>query len=70
MNLPTIELACFYAYRYGPWEIALNYRGRLWVAAGTHRTRKPLLFNLHRDPSERFDVAAANPQIVAQIKLR
>jgi hypothetical protein len=29
---------------------------------------QPVLYNLHRDPSERFDVAGANPEIVARIQ--
>ena len=31
---------------------------------------QPLLYNLHDDPSERFDVAAAHPAIVADLQKR
>ena len=70
---PRNELAYYragvlYAYRYGPWKLHLITEGAYGLPPVRTEHEQPLLFNLHRDPSERFDVAAANPQIVAQIQ--
>ena len=70
---PRNELAYYragvlYAYRYGPWKLHLITEGAYGLPPVRTEHEQPLLFNLHRDPSERFDVAAANPQIVAKIQ--
>ena len=57
-----------YAYRYGPWKLHLITEGAYGLPPVRTEHEQPWLFNLHRDPSERCDVAAANPQIVAQIQ--
>ena len=49
-------------------EVALHYRGRLRIAAGTHRAQRTFVIQFTSRPSERFDVAAANPEIVAKIQ--
>jgi arylsulfatase A-like enzyme len=55
-----------YGYRKGPWKVHLkSHPGYGKEAVKTHNP--PLLFHLDRDPSERFDVAAENPEIVADL---
>lgn len=62
------------AVRKGKWKLHLSYsennypdfstmrRKRKWVRPG-----KPLLFNLEEDPSERYDMAAKYPEVVAEL---
>jgi hypothetical protein len=57
------------AARVGPfkahWVTQTEYRGLKPV---THDP--PLLFNLEEDPSEKFDVAARHPEVIARIQER
>lgn len=59
----------FYACRVGPWKAHFITQGGAGVS-GEPRTERdpPLLFNLQRDPSERFDVAAEFPEVVGRIR--
>ena len=60
------------AVRKGQWKLhfsyfnhppdSYSYAGNRWVTP-----EQPLLFNVETDPSERFDVAADNPEIVADL---
>lgn len=55
------------AVRQGPWKLHVRT-----VEASSGRTTTqvqspPLLFHLERDPSERFDVAAEHPDVVARL---
>ncbi len=70
---PRKELAYYragvlYAYRYGPWKLHFITEGAYGLPPQRTEHEQPLLFHLHRDPSERFDVAAANPDVVAEIQ--
>ena len=70
---PRNELAYYragvlYAYRQGPWKLHFVTEGAYGLSPERTEHEQPLLYNLHRDPSERFDVAAANPEVVAQIQ--
>jgi arylsulfatase A-like enzyme len=60
------------AVRKGKWKIHLTYydhsRGGYLIARNWVTPETPLLFDLHADPSERFDLAAKNPQIVSDLK--
>lgn len=55
-----------YAVRKGP------FKAHFWTHDGYSKEppeehRPPLLFNLNEDPSERFDVAARNPDVVQEL---
>ena len=70
---PRNELAYYragvlYAYRLGAWKLHFVTEGAYGLPPERTEHEQPLLYNLHRDPSERFDVAAANPQVVEQIQ--
>ena len=70
---PRNELAYYragalYAYRMGPWKLHFITEGAYGLAPERTEHEQPLLYNLHLDPSERFDVAATNPEVVAQIQ--
>ncbi len=62
--------------RLGPWKLHVaRYSGAPWEPDPTgSRQNLPLMFpelyNLEHDPDESYDVAADNPQIVAQIQQR
>lgn len=60
------------AVRKGKWKLHFRYydhskggyvAGRNWVTP-----ERPLLFDLHADPSERFDVADEHPDVVRELK--
>lgn len=54
------------AARVGPWKA--HYITRAAYGAGKPETHDPpFLFHLGRDPSERFDLAAENPHVLARI---
>jgi arylsulfatase A-like enzyme len=58
-----------YAMRHGPWKAHFTTKpGYGPQAAQQHDP--PLLFHLGHDPSEQFNVAAANPEVLAEIKKR
>ena len=70
---PRNELAYYrrgilYAYRVGAWKLHFVTEGAYGQPPTRSEHKQPLLFNLHRDPSERFDVAAENPEVVAKIQ--
>ncbi len=55
------------AVRKGPWKLhtAINFSEGQPTAV--RKLEKPSLFNVRTDPSERFDVAEANPEIVHEL---
>jgi len=59
------------AVRKGPWKIHFRIYEQsvktYAVARNWKNLEKPMLFNLEVDPSERFDVAAKHPDIVAEL---
>lgn len=58
--------ATLYAARVGPWKA--HYITRAAYGAGQPESHDPpQLYHLGRDPGERFDVAAENPDVVAHI---
>ena len=72
------ERAIFYyseqhlsAVRKGPWKLHLRYydnsKGGFADPENWITPREPLLFNLDMDPSEQYNVADANPEIVLQL---
>jgi len=54
-----------YAARKGPWKAHLATQPGYGGSAEEHDP--PLLFHLEHDPSERYDVAEANPEVVADL---
>lgn len=58
-----------YALRKGPWKIHFTVPGGQGAAAtGATPPRVPQLYHLDHDPSEQFDVAAAHPEVVAELQ--
>jgi arylsulfatase A len=60
------------AVRKGKWKLHFRYydhsKGGYVVAANWVTPEKPLLFDLNADPSERFNIADKNPEIVEDLK--
>ncbi|NKB98107.1 MAG: sulfatase-like hydrolase/transferase [Pseudomonadales bacterium] len=70
---PREELAYYragelFAYRVGPWKLHLRTEGAYGQPPELTIHAQPILHHLGRDPSERFDVRAANPKIVKMIQ--
>jgi hypothetical protein len=56
-----------FAFRKGSWKLHIQTQ----AAYGQPKPEKhdpPLLFQLEMDPSERFNVAAEHPEIIAELK--
>jgi arylsulfatase A len=51
--------------RVGPWKLRVSATGE-----GAARQERVELFDLLRDPSERYDLAAANPAVVERLRTR
>lgn len=69
---PRDELAYYragelFAYRVGPWKLHLRTEGAYGQLPELTIHEQPILYHLGRDPSERFDVSAANAEIVAMV---
>jgi arylsulfatase A-like enzyme len=62
--------------RWGPWKLHMTrYTSRAWSPAPAKGKenlplRNPELYNLDQDPSESYDCAAQNPEVVKEIQLR
>lgn len=56
-----------FAMRVGPYKAHFITQGA-YSGEGPVEHEPPLLFNVEQDPSERFNIADANPDIIAQIK--
>lgn len=73
-EMPFYRGGTLYAYRVGSWKLHFITEGRYGLPParkvhGKAREKgKPLLYHLGRDPAERFDVAAAHPEVVADIE--
>lgn len=57
-----------YAVRLGPWKAHFITEGCYGVGAKKVEHATPLLYHLEHDPSERYDVAAANPDVVQRLR--
>ncbi len=61
-----------HAVRKGKWKLHFRYydhsKGGYLVAQNWVTPEKPLLFDLNADPSERFNIADKNPEIVEDLK--
>ncbi len=72
-DAPVRERTFFYwnaeqlcAVRHGPWKLHRISNTAEWRSA-TSKHDPPLLFHLEHDPSEKYDVAAAHPDIVQRL---
>ncbi|GIU79445.1 MAG: arylsulfatase [Bryobacteraceae bacterium] len=70
---PPRERTLFYwnaeqlcAVRHGPWKLHRISNTAEWKS-GTSKHDPPLLFHLEHDPSEKYDVAAAHPDVVQRL---
>ncbi len=61
-----------WAVRKGPWKLHLKTvqpaASAKWGDWPVTEHRPPLLFNVESDPAEKFDLAAAHPEIVAELQ--
>lgn len=57
-----------FACRLGPWKAHFITQGGWGIPGDRQRQNPPLLFHLHRDPSERFNRADNNPEMVATLR--
>jgi arylsulfatase A-like enzyme len=67
-EMPYYRGGDLYAYRVGNWKLHYILEGAYGQPPERTVLQTPELYNLLRDPSERFDVAADNLQIVTQIE--
>jgi arylsulfatase A-like enzyme len=67
-EMPYYRGGTLYAYRMGQWKLHYLLEGAYGQPPQRTVLDTPELYNLLIDPSERFDVAAENPQIVEQIE--
>ncbi|MCB1686667.1 MAG: sulfatase [Pseudomonadales bacterium] len=66
-ELPYYRSGELQAYRKGPWKLRLVSEGAYSMPPQRVVHDTPQLFHLGEDPGERFDVAAANPDVVADL---
>lgn len=66
-EMPYYRGGQLYAYRQGPWKLHFIVEGAYGQPPEKTELAEPQLFHLQRDPSERFDVAAENPEVVARM---
>jgi len=67
-NMPYYRAGELRAWRQGNWKLHLIVEGAYGVGPKREVLENPQLFHLGNDPAERFDVAAANPEVVANIE--
>lgn len=68
LEMPYYRRGQLMAYRVGPWKLHYITEGAYGQAPERTVHEEPVLYNLLRDPSERFDVSDDNPEIVQQIE--
>ena len=66
-EMPYYRGGTLYAYRKGPWKLHFVTEGAYGLSPEKQQHETPLLYHLHRDPAERFNVAAQHPDVVADI---
>lgn len=67
-EMPYYRSGVLYAYRLGQWKLHYVLEGAYGQPPQRTTLTTPELYDLRRDPSEKFDVAAENPDIVARIE--
>ncbi len=68
LEMPYYRRGLLFAYRMGPWKLHYIFEGAYGQPPQRTVLKTPALYNLLRDPSEKYDVAAANPDVVAAIE--
>ncbi len=66
-EMPYYRGGTLYAYRKGPWKLHFVTEGAYGLPPERREHPAPQLYHLHRDPGERFDVASAHPEVVADM---
>ena len=56
-----------YAIRSGPWKAHFITEGCYGIGPQREEHATPVLYHLDQDPSEKYDVAAFYPEIVAEL---
>ncbi len=67
-EMPFYRGSTLYAYRVGPWKAHFVTEGAYQQPPSRTEHTVPELYHLLDDPSERFNVAAEHPEIVAEIQ--
>ena len=67
-EMPYYRGGSLYAYRKGPWKLHFITEGAYGLPPAKQQHETPKLYHLQRDPAERFDVAAQNPRVVADLQ--
>ena len=67
-EMPFYRKGELYAYRMSGWKLHYIIEGAYGQPPEYQQLATPALYNLLIDPSERFDVAAENPDVVAEIE--
>jgi arylsulfatase A-like enzyme len=67
-EMPYYRGGTLYAYRKGPWKLHFITEGAYGLPPAKQQHETPQLYHLQRDPAERFDVAAQNPRVVADLQ--
>lgn len=67
VEMPFYRSGKLYAYRLGAWKLHFVTEGAYRQPPERTEHATPLLFNLAVDPAERFDVAEAHPDKVAEL---
>jgi len=67
-SMPYYRAGELRAWRQGQWKLHLIVEGAYGEGPKKEVLETPQLFHLGRDPGERFDVAAQNPDVVRQIQ--
>ncbi|MDA0689644.1 MAG: sulfatase [Proteobacteria bacterium] len=67
-EMPYYRRGVLYAYRVGQWKLHYLLEGAYGQPPERTILATPELYNLRRDPSEKFNVAAQNPDVVAEIE--
>jgi arylsulfatase A len=66
-EMPYYRGGQLYAYRQGPWKLHFIVEGAYGQPPVKTALAEPELYNLHQDPSERFNVASSNPEALASL---
>jgi arylsulfatase A-like enzyme len=56
------------AVRKGPWKLHVRTNNQVDQPTGARDADPPLLYHLDNDPSEQYDLAAARPEVVRELR--
>lgn len=66
-EMPYYRGGTLYAYRKGPWKLHFITEGAYGLPPMREQHDSPLLYHLHRDPTEGFNVSGQYPEVVADM---